>query len=178
VTLRDAADATAITVSTVRNWARKGRVSTKMEDRVDGPRRMVDLASVLDHARALGRVDETAAQHPPPAPPEPVAAEPASPPTGVPEGQMLVPLDAWEKMLMQLGNLHEAGQQLADARERAAKAETEAAFLRERIADLRTQRDELRDATPRPPDPVPSPPPSPPVWTRLYRQWQRRRTVP
>ena len=50
---------------------------------------------------------------------------------------MIVPVDAWNKMLTQLGNLHEAGQQLADARERAAKAETEAAFLRRRLAEMR-----------------------------------------
>jgi hypothetical protein len=50
---------------------------------------------------------------------------------------MIVPVDAWNKMLTQLGNLHEAGQQLAEARERAAKAETEAAFLRERLAEMR-----------------------------------------
>ena len=42
-------------------------------------------------------------------------------------------------MLNQLGNLHEAGQQLAEARERAAKAETEALFLRERLAEMRQQ---------------------------------------
>jgi hypothetical protein len=57
-------------------------------------------------------------------------------PSDVPEG-VLVPLDAWQRMLQQLGNLHEAGQQLAEARERAAKAETEAGFLRERVRDLR-----------------------------------------
>ncbi len=50
---------------------------------------------------------------------------------------MLVPVDAWNKMLNQLGNLHEAGQQLAEARERAGKAETEAKFLRERLAQMR-----------------------------------------
>jgi hypothetical protein len=50
---------------------------------------------------------------------------------------MIVPVDAWNKMLNQLGNLHEAGQQLAEARERAAKAETEAMFLRERLGELR-----------------------------------------
>jgi len=55
---------------------------------------------------------------------------------------MIVPIDAWNKMLNQLGNLHEAGQQLAEARERAAKAETEALFLRERLAELRGE-DEL-----------------------------------
>jgi hypothetical protein len=50
---------------------------------------------------------------------------------------MLVPIEAWDKMLHQLGNLHEAGQQLAEARERAARAETEATFLRERLAEMR-----------------------------------------
>lgn len=55
---------------------------------------------------------------------------------------MLVPLDAWNKMVMQLGNLHEAGQQLAEARERAAKAETEARFLKERLAELRARAEE------------------------------------
>jgi len=53
---------------------------------------------------------------------------------------MIVPVDAWNKMLNQLGNLHEAGQQLAEARERAGKAETEAKFLRERLAEMRENR--------------------------------------
>ena len=56
-----------------------------------------------------------------------------------PAGTLLVPLDAWQRMLDQLGNLHEAGQQLADVSARAAKAETEAEFLRERVSDLRGQ---------------------------------------
>ena len=59
---------------------------------------------------------------------------------------MLVPLDAWNKMLNQLGNLHQAGQQLAEARERAAKAETEAVFLKERLADMRSELERLREA--------------------------------
>jgi len=60
---------------------------------------------------------------------------------------MLVPRDAWDKLMDQLGNLHEAGMQLATARERAAKAETEATFLRERLTELRTERDELKEVT-------------------------------
>lgn len=56
------------------------------------------------------------------------------------EATMIVPIAAWDKMLMQLGNLHEAGQQLAEARERAAKAETENRFLRERLADMRQEK--------------------------------------
>lgn len=64
---------------------------------------------------------------PKPAPPDP------------PTGTMLVPVDAWNKMLLQLGNLHQAGRELAEARERAAKAETEATFLRERLKELREE---------------------------------------
>jgi hypothetical protein len=63
---------------------------------------------------------------------------------------MLVPIDAWDKMLLQLGNLHEAGQQLAEARERAAKAETEAQFLKERLTELRTELAESKQVEPRP----------------------------
>lgn len=53
---------------------------------------------------------------------------------------MIVPVDASNKMLVHLGNLHEAGQQLAETRERAAKAETEVAFLREQLAEVRADR--------------------------------------
>ncbi len=56
-----------------------------------------------------------------------------------------MPLDAWQRMLDQLGNLHEAGQQLAEVSARAAKAETEAEFLRERVAELRSQLAETAD---------------------------------
>ena len=38
---------------------------------------------------------------------------------------LLVPLDAWNTVLNQLGNLHESSQLMAEARERAAKAEAE-----------------------------------------------------
>jgi len=62
---------------------------------------------------------------------------------------MLVPIDSWTRVLDQLGNLHEAGQQLAEARERAAKAETEAAFLRQQLGELRR----------RPAEPTPAPEP-------------------
>ena len=46
---------------------------------------------------------------------------------------LLVPLDAWNTVLNQLGNLHESSQLMAEARERAAKAEAEADFLREKL---------------------------------------------
>ena len=60
------------------------------------------------------------------------------------EGSLLVPLDAWNTVLNQLGNLHEASQQMAEARERAAKAEAEADFLREKLKNARQQLDEVK----------------------------------
>ena len=54
----------------------------------------------------------------------------------------LVPLDAWNTMLNQLGNLHESSQLMAEARERAAKAEAEADFLREKLKNTRQQLEE------------------------------------
>ena len=59
------------------------------------------------------------------------------------EESLLVPLDAWNTVLNQLGNLHEASQQMAEARERAAKAEAEAEFLREKLKNTREQLDQV-----------------------------------
>ena len=61
---------------------------------------------------------------------------------GQEEDSLLVPLDAWNTVLNQLGNLHEASQQMAEARERAAKAEAEAEFLREKLKNTREQLDQ------------------------------------
>ena len=59
------------------------------------------------------------------------------------EDSLLVRLDAWNTVLNQLGNLHEASQQMAEARERAAKAEAEAEFLREKLKNTREQLDQV-----------------------------------
>jgi hypothetical protein len=141
LTLRRASDVTGVPVSTLRNWARKGKVPTTLDDTPSGPRRMVSLRGVEERARRLGHevgeVDKARREPAPPAKPDaPAGSDQVSPPPGT----MLVPIDAWDKMLLQLGNLHQAGQQLAEARERAARAETEAAFLRERLAELREPR--------------------------------------
>jgi hypothetical protein len=75
-----------------------------------------------------------------PVPPSPAPAQTApqaSPP--VANDSVLVPLDQWNRLLGQLGNIHEAGQQLAEARERMGRAETENVFLKERIRDLRAE---------------------------------------
>ena len=60
-----------------------------------------------------------------------------------PEESLLVPLDAWNTVLNQLGNLHEANQMMAVARERAAKAEAESEFLREKLKTIRQQLEEV-----------------------------------
>ena len=57
---------------------------------------------------------------------------------------LLVPLDAWNTVLNQLGNLHESSQLMAEARERAAKAEAEADFLRENLKNTRQQLDDAQ----------------------------------
>ena len=59
------------------------------------------------------------------------------------EGSLIVPLDAWNTVLNQLVNLHEANQLMAEARERAAKAEAESEFLREKLKTIRQQLDEV-----------------------------------
>lgn len=132
-TLRQAESVTGVAASTIRNWARKGKVASRLDQASDGPRRMVLLEDVVIRASRLDT------------PQAPITKAGNVTTSNPPEGHMLVPLDAWERMLIQLGNLHEAGQQLADARERAAKAETETGFLRERLAELRTERDQLKD---------------------------------
>ena len=55
------------------------------------------------------------------------------------EENMLVPISAWMKVLDQLGNLHEADKLMAEARERAAKAEAESEFLREKLKNTREE---------------------------------------
>jgi len=147
VTLREASDATGIPVPTLRSWARKKRVPSVVDETPVGTRRMVPLDRVLARADQLGReVDVVDVRR------DEITVERAmatSDPerAGPPPGTMIVPIEAWDKMLLQLGNLHEAGQQLAEARERAARAETEARFLRERLAELRANRERMETAT-------------------------------
>jgi hypothetical protein len=201
MTLRQAHDQTSIPISTLRKWARKGKVRARLT-RIDGKElRFVAFEDIVDRARTLDRVVEpvvidlrdpvsvqvvdvpapvmpgstyiepvatveSVSKEPPPvteAAPETPVAE--SPPV-VPEGSILVPIDAWDSLLGQLGNLHEAGQQLADARERAAKAETEAEFLKERVREMRKRAEQaelaldvhssasLLPEAPPPPEPV------------------------
>lgn len=153
LTLREASEITGVPTDTIRKWARHENVPSFLEKTEDGHLRLVSLSGMRRWAAEIGRdlkanelpvgtsapdveVDLTSHE---------VAEEPSHEPA-VPDGSMLVPLDAWNKMLNQLGNLHEAGQRLAEARERAAKAETEARFLKERLAELRVELEKTKDA--------------------------------
>ena len=84
----------------------------------------------------------------------------------------------------------EAGQQLAEARERAARAETEAEFLRERLGELRKPPtappavdEHDRAAEPANPSEAKRPGrdadgkslPTEPVWEYAVRRWRLRR---
>ncbi|MBT8203548.1 MAG: hypothetical protein HKN74_06325 [Acidimicrobiia bacterium] len=146
-TLREAHTETSIPVSTLRKWAKRGKIRARLVRDRDKELRLVAYEDVVDRAAALEREVHPTMAMPravastPRAVSQPAAAEPEAPSVGAtgqaPEGSILVPLDAWDRMLGQLGNLHEAGQQLAEARERAAKAETESEFLKERLRDMR-----------------------------------------
>ncbi|MBU1227209.1 MAG: helix-turn-helix domain-containing protein [Actinobacteria bacterium] len=149
ISLREARHQFGVPASTLASWARSGRLDAVKA----GGAWMVTAASVaarLSHRHAgkpraggATRTDATAAR---------------------PDGTtMLVPRDAWDKLLDQLGNLHEAGQMLAEARERAAKAETEVVFLRERLAEIRAERDGLRIG----PSAGAAEPQHPGLWRRL-----------
>ena len=154
VTLREAHHQFGVATSTLAGWARSGKVNAVKHDGLW----MVTPASVA--ARLSGQQGDRATAAPPP-------VHRAGAPGPTTDGSaMLVPRDAWDKLMDQLGNLHQAGQMLAEARERAAKAETEASFLRERMADLRTERDDLRA---RLGEPVALPAAGPGFWTRLRR---------
>jgi len=176
VTLREAEAETGIPVNTLRKWIRKADLPSYLEADGDLALRMVDLDAVVVRAKELGRAivppsegtgETESSQSIPPSggtgetessqggprasePRAPQTQEPAITTPAPPPDTMIVPVDAWNKMLNQLGNLHEAGQQLAEARERAAKAETEAKFLRAQLADSRT------DESVSEPEPAPS----------------------
>lgn len=160
LTLKEASEATGVPTDTIRKWARNDHVPSFLEKTEEGHLRIVSMEGIRRWAAEIGRdldVEESGEQRADMI--VDLAPEPGEEPgavittedrpavgTSIPEGSMLVPLDAWNKVLNQLGNLHEAGQQLAEARERAAKAETEARFLKERLAEMRSELERTREA--------------------------------
>jgi len=182
LTLREASDATGVPTSTLRKWARHENIPSFLEKTPEGHLRMVSITGIEKWADEIGRHIESprreATRETSHAASEiDLTAEEAHvAPPEVPEGSMLVPLDAWNRMLNQLGNLHEAGQQLAEARERAAKAETEALFLRERVRELRQEMEQRNDRDDEPSNQEEPPAPSTTSLLRkIYADWRRSR---
>jgi DNA-binding transcriptional MerR regulator len=166
ITLREAERRFGVRVSTLRAWARRGSIDAVK----DGSEQwFVTPESIAHHlSRAAPRASAPAS-----------TAERASTTGPTEDGSaMLVPRDAWDRLMDQLGNLHEAGLHLAEARERAAKAETEATFLRERLGEMRSERDELKDLIGPPTPPTPAAPSSRSGWDDFRRRygwlWGRR----
>jgi len=134
ITLREAEHRFGVAAATLRTWARKETIDAVMTDVGAGRQWMVTPESVAHHLSRSPR-------------PEPRKTKATRRRTTGPTRDgtaMLVPRDAWDRLMDQLGNLHEAGLLLAEARERAAKAETEAGFLRERLGEMRSEREELK----------------------------------
>lgn len=169
ISLREAEHRFGVTASTLRGWARRATIDAVLADGPGGRRWMVTPESVAHHL-AHGARDGAPAR-----PAAPRGRDATGPSTD--GSAMLVPRDAWDRLMDQLGNLHEAGLQLAEARERAAKAETEASFLRERLGEIRSERDELKkkvEAAPvTAPAITPKPATHPTTWDALKRWWSR-----
>jgi hypothetical protein len=182
MTLREASQATGVPTSTIRKWARHDNIPSFLERTPSGQLRIVSLSGIRRWAGVIGRELDSSVEPETRQPGDTTEIDLTAPdgpdePEEVPEGSMLVPLDAWNRMLNQLGNLHEAGQQLAEARERAAKAETEAAFLRERLRELREENRSQPGATVQPAEPTEptSPPRTAFLLRKIYRDWRRSR---
>jgi hypothetical protein len=97
-------------------------------------RSMAKKAAQSSRRGRTGRTRRERAQSEPPARSEVV----------LPEGSLPVPVTAWDRMLSQLGNLHELGREMAAAEARASRAETESRFHAERVGELRAELESLR----------------------------------
>lgn len=161
--LRAASEQAGVSVSALRKWYRLEKIQSELRPGPTGDQRFVLLSEVMKHAGRLHRGPKVMAGSPP-APAAPAEEEPI---TEAPPGQMLLPLSAWETMMKQLANLHEAGQMLADARADAARFEERYNFEQERrkieqerreAAEARiAELEEARQAQPQTPDdPMPA----------------------
>jgi excisionase family DNA binding protein len=151
LTLSEAARTAGVTDRTLRRWLAKGDIPGRQVPSAHGPQWLVPLAAVQQRARPNGQAGSPSGKG------SAVVAD-------LPEGYLPVPVEAWQATVTQLANLHQAGQELAEVRERAATAETTAAFLRERNDALRQEVAELRQRLERSTKEHPRPP---------RRRWRR-----
>lgn len=110
VTLRRASDETGVSISTLRNWYRKGLVSSRIEKGPNGTQRLVELAEVGSRVPQKRTPDRTA-----------------------PGASTSIEAVSVSKSLPDLI------EELAQARERAGRAEARAELLMQQLTELRSQ---------------------------------------
>ena len=129
VPLAEAAERAGVNASTLRNWARNGKVESRTANGSGGPRRLVRLEEVM--ARASGDSAPRAG-----ATGDDASSDDAKKRTASIEeelGAQLVPV---------MKALPDMIRELAEARERAGRAEAKAEFLNDQLAELRSRREE------------------------------------
>ena len=131
VTVSEAVECTGVSNKTIRRWISKGHVPARRVPTVHGDQWVLSLAALEERAAQLGKgVGKQEDDHG-------QEEGPQEGPHTPPHDWLPVRQEVWEATVAQLANLHEAGRELAEARERAAKAETEVFFLRERLTEMR-----------------------------------------
>lgn len=127
ISLRDAAAESKVSISTLRNWYRKGLVESRMDSGPNGDQRMVRRDQILARADGKASSEKAASSN--------GAPETKSPSPDADEGRgALVPV---AKALPDLIK------ELADARERAGRAETKAEFLSEQLTEVKVRAERL-----------------------------------
>ncbi|HYN35578.1 MAG TPA: hypothetical protein VEV82_01240 [Actinomycetota bacterium] len=110
MTLRRASDETGVSISTLRNWYRKGLVDSRIEKGPNGTQRLVELAEVGSRVPQKKTPDRTA-----------------------PGASTSIEAVSVSKSLPDLI------EELAQARERAGRAEARAELLMQQLTELRSQ---------------------------------------
>lgn len=130
VPLAEAAERAGVNPSTLRNWARNGKVESRTANGSGGPRRLVRLEEVV--ARASG---DSA--------PGPVRGGGGDPSTdGAKKRSKSIEEDLGAQLVPVMKALPDMIRELAEARERAGRAEAKVEFLSDQLAELRSRREE------------------------------------
>lgn len=117
VTLRRASEETGVSISTLRSWYRKGVVDSRVEKGPNGSQRIVRLEEIAGRAKRADKTEATDAH----------TREPRADGVALPN------------------ELREMIDELAEARERAGRAEARADFLARELTDLRARPSDQRE---------------------------------
>ena len=142
VPVRSAAEEAGISVSTLRNWYRKGLIESRTSNGSNGGHRMVRRTEVLERAHA-GKAATTADEAAVSIDPE-SSTEAAHDPTTSKVPAEQVSTAPSEERLASRTSVPELARELADAGERAGRAEARLEFVTAQLNELRAQNDEER----------------------------------